>query len=181
MFVPLVQASKGLAELRGIGLGVFQTLGAANMCSPVVAGPPVHQKTRIPEHIETVAKQRGPPVAKTTGAARPTRISQMCFVARGVGVGGMGFLVEPRCMVRVTFLHECLLTTFTVERGADSHVYNVGSLSMYRLLEYKTMGFDVSPLNRPSSTRFSNMRRLVRSSCTQAISVHIQRLGRGFL
>ena len=98
MFVPLVQASKGLAELRGIGLGVFQTLGTANMCSPVVAGPPVHQKTRIPEHIETVAKQRGPPVAKTTGAARPTRISQLCFVARGVGVGGMGFLVEPRCM-----------------------------------------------------------------------------------
>jgi hypothetical protein len=117
-------------------------------------------------------KQRGPP---------GTRISQICFVARGGGGGGMVFLVEPRCMVRVTCLHECLLTTFTVERGADSHVYNVGSSSMYRLLEYKTMGFAVSPLNRPSSTRFSNMRRLVRSSCTQAISVHIQRLGRGFL
>ena len=126
-------------------------------------------------------KQRGPPVAKTSGAARHTRISQMCCVAGGWGWGAWFFFVEPRCMVRVTFLHECLLTTFTVERGADSHVYNVGSSSMYRLLEYKTMGFAVSPLNRPSSTRFSNMRRLVRSSCTQAISVHIQRLGRGFL
>ena len=66
MLVPLVQASKGLAELRGIGLGVCQTLGAPNMCSPVVAGPPIHQKTRIPEHIETVAK--------TTGAARRENI-----------------------------------------------------------------------------------------------------------
>ena len=92
MLVPLVQASKGLAELRGIGLGVFQTLGAPNMCSPVVAGPPIHQKTRIPEHIETVAKTTGAARRENIGG-RPAlpHISQMCFVARGVGVGGMGF------------------------------------------------------------------------------------------
>ena len=122
-------------------------------------------------------KQRGPP---------GPHAYHKCVVLHGGWGWGFAciwaFWWSPdACMDRVTFLHECLLTTFTVERGADSHVYNVGSLSMYRLLEYKTMGFDVSPLNRPSSTRFSNMRRLVRSSCTQAISVHIQRLGRGFL
>ena len=43
------------------------------------------------------------------------------------------------------------------------------------------MGLAVSPLNRPSSTRFSNRRRLVRSCCTQTVSIHIQRLGWVFL
>ena len=89
MFVPLVQASKGLAELRGIGLGVFQTLGAPNMGSPVVAGPPIHQKTRIPEHIETVAKTTGAARRENIGG-RPAHahITNVLF-CKGVGVGGM--------------------------------------------------------------------------------------------